>query len=70
MILLYVTCLHKTSLMSQFLHVEFNVPFCTVQSALCNVSYVILKTAKTSNLKAHNNEKMDFKEKETNLNII
>ena len=27
-------------------------------------SYGILKTAKTSNLKAHNNEKMEIKEKE------
>ena len=29
-----VTYLHETSLMSQFLHVEFNIPLCRVQSVL------------------------------------
>ena len=33
-------------------------------------SYGILKTAKTSNLKEHNNEKMAVKEKEPYFNII
>ena len=33
-------------------------------------SYGILKTAKTSNLKAHNDEKMTVKEKEPCFNII
>ena len=33
-------------------------------------SYGILKTAKTSNLKAHNNEKMAVKEKEPYFNIV
>ena len=33
-------------------------------------SYGILKSAKTSNLKAHNNEKMDVKEKEPYFNFI
>ena len=33
-------------------------------------SYGILKTAKTSNLKVHNNEKMAIKEKEPYFNII
>ena len=33
-------------------------------------SYGILKTVKTSNLKAHNNEKVFIKEKELYFNII
>ena len=76
-----MTHLHKTSLMSRFLHVEFNIPLCRVQSVLQLVktrsqyyfsiqSYGILKTAKTSNLKAHNDEKMAVKEKEPYFNII
>ena len=32
--LVYVTYLHKTSLMSQFLHVQFNIPLCRAQSVL------------------------------------
>ena len=57
-----------------FLHVEFELPHCTAQSMLqigenqksiffCNQSYGILKTAKTSNLKEHNNEKWPLKKK-------
>ena len=64
-----------------FLHVEFELPHCTAQSVLqigenqksifsYNQSYGILKTAKTSNLKEHNNEKMAVKEKEQYFNII
>ena len=68
--------------MSQFLHVEFNTPFSRVWSVLQIAenqkliyyfsiqSYGILKTAKTSNLKAHNNGKMAVKEKEPYFNII
>ena len=33
-------------------------------------SYVILKTTKTSNLKAHNNEKMDVEENKPYFKII
>ena len=33
-------------------------------------SYGILKTAKTSDLEAHNNEKMAIKEKKPHFNII
>ena len=60
-----VTYLHKTRL-SRFLHVEFNIPLCRAtrsQYYFSIQSYGFLKTAKTSNLKAHNNEKMAVKEK-------
>ena len=80
MFLIYVTYLHKTSLMSRFSHVEFNKPLCRVQSVLqigeyqkyyfSIQSYGILKTAKISNLKANNNEKIAVKEKEPYFNII
>ena len=70
---LNVTYQHKTSLMSRFLHVEFNTPLCRVQSVLqigenqkyyfAVQRYEVLKTVKTSNLKAHNNEKMALKKK-------
>ena len=67
-----MTHLHETSLMWQFLHVEFNIPICREQSVLqideyyfSLQSYEILKTAKMSNLKSHNNEKMAVKEKRT-----
>ena len=73
----YVTHLHETSLMWRFLHVEFNKPLlvCRVQSVLSNwmktrsqyyfsvQSFGIFKTAKTSYLKTHNNEKMAVKAK-------
>ena len=54
--------------MSQFLYVEFNIPLSGVQSVL--YKFGILKTAKTSNLKAHNNEKMAVKESEPYFNMI
>ena len=77
----YVTHLHETSLMLHFLHVKFNTPFCRVWSVLHigeNQKLIIffypklwnLKTAKTSNLKSHNDEKMAVKEKEPYFNII
>ena len=59
---IYVTFLHETSLLSRFLHVECNIPFCRVQSVLqigekirsqyyfSIQSYGILKTEKTLNL--------------------
>ena len=66
---------------SRFLHVEFKNHF--VEHSLCyNLvktrsqyyfsiqSYGILKTGKTPNLKAHNNEEMAVKEKEPYFNII
>ena len=69
--------------MSLFLHDEFNKSLCRVQSVLqiaenqVNIiflpgtqSYGIFKTAKISNLKAHNNEQMAVKEKEPYFNII
>ena len=78
---IFVTHLHKTSLKLRFLHVEFKINF--VGHSLCyNLvktrvqyyfsiqSYRILKTAKTSNPKAHNNEKMAVKEKEPYFNIM
>ena len=65
----------------KFLHVEFNKPL--VEHSLCYKlvrtrslyyfsvqRYGILKTMRTSNLKAHNNGKMAVKEKETYFNII
>ena len=69
----YVTYLHETSLMSRFLHVEFNMPICKAtrsQYYFSIQSYGFLKTAKTSNLKANNNEKMAVNEKEPYFNII
>ena len=64
-----VAYLHETSLMSQFLHVEFNIQ--TERQYYFSIqSYGILKTEKTSNLKAHKNEKMAVKEKEPYFNII
>ena len=76
-----MTHLHKTSLMLQFSHVEFNIPLCRVQSVLQigeNQKSVLFfypklwnfETVKTSNLKAHDNEKMAGKEKEPYFNII
>ena len=72
---------YVTRLKSRFLQVEIKNPFCRAQSCYNLVktrgqyyfsiqSYGILKTAKTSNLKAHNNEKIAIKEKEPYFNII
>ena len=79
-----MTYLHNTSLMSRFLHVEFNISICRAQpvlhigqnqkSKLIFLSkvncYGILKTVKIANLKAHYNEKMAVKEKEPYFNSI
>ena len=78
---IYVIHLHKTSLKSRFLHVEFKIPFCRAQSVLQfgeNQKFILFfylklwnfENSKTSNLKAHNNEKMAVKEKEPYFNII
>ena len=74
---LSVTNLHKTSLMSRFLHVqyqfvEYSVCYKLVRTG-CQYyffiqSYGILNTTKITNLKAQTNEKMA--EKEPYVNII
>ena len=67
--------------MSQFLHVEFDrrlveyspcykLVKTRIQYCFSIQSYEILKTAKTSNLKAQNDEKMAVNEKEPYFNII
>ena len=74
---LYLTHLHGTSHMSPFLHVEFFAEYSLCHKLVktrspyyfCIQSYGILKTAKTANLKAHNNEKMAVKDKEPYFNI-
>ena len=76
-----MTYLHETSLMSQFLHVEFNTPLGRVQSVLQigeNQKSILFffpklwnfENSETSNLKAHNDEKMEVKGKEAYFNII
>ena len=73
--------MHETSIMPQFLHVDFNISLCRAQSVLETgenkksilffiQSYRLFKKEKTSNLKAHNNEKIAVKEKEPYSNII
>ena len=76
-----VTNLHETSLMSDFYmwsliyhFVEYSLCYTLVKSRsqyyFSVQSYGILKTVKSSNLKAQNNEKMAIKEKEPYFNII
>ena len=70
----FVTHLHKTSLKSKILHVQFKHPFCRAQSLLQfgeNQKSILFfypklwnfENSKTSNLKVHTKEKMTVKEK-------
>ena len=75
-----VTHLHETScrdfyMWSLIYHiVEYSLCYKLVKTRSQNCfsiqSYGIFKTAKTSNLKVHNDEKMAVKEKEPHFNII
>ena len=60
--------------MFRILHVEFNIPLCRAQIGENQKSsiqrFVILKRVKTSNVKAHNYEKMAVKQKEQYFSII
>ena len=71
----YVIYLQKSGLMSQFnilCRAQCVLPIGETRSQyyFSIQSYGNLKPVKTSNLKAHNNEKMAVKEKEPYVNII
>ena len=71
---IFVTYLHETSLMSQFVQVEFNIPFCRIQSVLQtseNQKSILFFHPKLRNFensekiksKSSNNEKMALKKR-------